>query len=567
MRLYPELKISIGLIIAFSLVVAGGSFAYINSTRAVSYGKSVNKGLELLAALESLLQVTKTNQKAALVYATTGDAIALKKFEESIKTVEPHLQYIKGEAATDNRRYVLITSLETQIRAFNNQISTIVVERKKTGKNLTLAENFRQVLDNKYELIRGRVFFIESEEQELLKRKMALYERESQNLFKTYALLAGMVAIFFLALIFTLVRYIRSTREAVEAERRIADTIFKFAPIGILILNEKLEVKSSNPMFSGYLQGADWEGKRVLDLIPDLPTEVVDYLDMFTDHWKGLETAKEFTEARIFEDRYFNLVLWPMLSAGEEKGIIMLFLDTTAKVNLDKQKQLLLNTFTHDLKNPLIGNQYLLKAIQEGDEKLDSEQKEMIANINQGTEDVLRMVTNILSIAKLEDHSKALNITEFNGSSLIDEAIEELRNICVSKNIEIEKDCSAGKFPLHSDRNMLKHLLINLLANAIKFSDEGEKVTVTLAKESGIALFKVSDNGPGIQEIDMRNLFSRTWQGELGRAVPGGTGIGLYLCAQIVQALKGEIRCESGSARGTTFIVKIPERLEVVKAE
>lgn len=562
MRIYPELKISIGLILSFALVVAGGGYAYINSSRAIEYGKSVKKGLEQLAALESLLQVTKTNQKAAILYATTGNVSYREKFEKSISRVNPHIQYIKGKAAKDKRRYILLTGIETQLRGFNNQISSLVIERKTTGKNFEISEGVKNDLDSKYELIRGRVYFIESEEQELLKRKISLYERESKSLFTTYSILAVMVALFFLGLIFTLVRYTRTTRQAAEAEQRIASSVFKFAPIGILILNEKLEVQSSNPMFTRFINDEEYKGKSVLELIPDLPNDVVDYLDMFTESWGGVQSAKELKEARVFQDRYFDLVLWPMLNEEEQKGIIMLFLDTTDKVNLDKQKQLLLNTFTHDLKNPLIGNQYLLKAINEGDNNLESDQREILENLNRGTEDVLRMVTNILNIAKLQDHSQTLNLTEFNTINLIDESIDSLKTFWNSKGIAIEKELPEEAVLMNTDKNLMKHLLVNLLSNAIKFSNENDVVTVSLTQESDIVAIGVSDQGPGISESDKKKLFTKTWQGELGLAVPGGTGIGLYLCSQIAQALKGAIKCESSGGVGTKFIVKIPRVLQ-----
>ncbi|MBI1270235.1 PAS domain-containing protein [bacterium] len=568
MRLQPEVRISLGVLLSFSLVALGAVFAYFNTMRAIEYGKSVEKSFELLAAMESLLQVIRANQRYAYKFASTGDPLEQEKYRSSAESVAPHLEFIKGLASTDSRRYLLLTSLETQVSGFSNLVSGIVQSRLESDSNQVLPGELKTELEERYDYIRGRVLYIEGEEKELLKRRISLQERETRALFSTYALLGFACFVLLVFLLLALTRYVRTTRKAAEAERRVADSIFLNSPVGIVVLDRDLNVVTFNPVFAdtyGPEQSAALKGKPVTEIFSDVQEGSGKFIRELASSRVLQSEYADFAEQLIFADRFHDFILWPLLDGAEPRGFVLLFVDVTEKVTANKQKQLLFNTFTHDMKNPLIGNQYLLKALKQI-ASIDAEESQtLVEQIVQGNNDVLRMIANVLELAKIQSGKQFIAQSSFDLGLVIEECVSDLSSLARQRDVTIEIQLPGGGMEIVADRVLLKLLVMNLLNNAIKFSPEGDSVSLIIEKDESTARIIVQDHGPGIPFEERKKLFRSAWQGEIGKKVPGGTGIGLFLCGQIIKVLNGSIIMNSEDREGSIFEVELPLDLSLDK--
>ena len=118
--------------------------------------------------------------------------------------------------------------------------------------------------------------------------------------------------------------------------------------------------------------------------------------------------------------------------------------------------------------------------------------------------------------------------------------------------------------PARGDESLMRHILINLLTNAVKYSKEAAAIEFTLERHNGEAIFRVQDRGIGIPAADQKQLFSAFHRGQNAGQVPG-TGLGLLIVKRCVEVHGGQITCDSSEGQGTTFTVKLPLFAEAVE--
>ena len=153
---------------------------------------------------------------------------------------------------------------------------------------------------------------------------------------------------------------------------------------------------------------------------------------------------------------------------------------------------------------------------------------------------------------KYDAEKLILNKTDFNIYELTKLVYDELKPLADSKNIEFSIDCENKELEVQADRSELRRVICNLCGNAISYTPEGGKVVITLKNESNDLIFSVSDNGCGIPQEDIPNMFQRFSQGT-SKKRSAGTGLGLYLSRQIIESHGGKIWLESAVNKGSEF--------------
>lgn len=143
-----------------------------------------------------------------------------------------------------------------------------------------------------------------------------------------------------------------------------------------------------------------------------------------------------------------------------------------------------------------------------------------------------------------------------NAGSLLETAAAQVRLAAAERGIRILKVVPESLPPIRADRSRILQVLANLLANALRFTPEGGRVTLRAALRAGEAVLSVEDTGTGIPAADVPHLFDRFWQGR--RAERGGAGLGLAIVRGIVEAHGGEVGVESRPGVGTTFSFTLP---------
>lgn len=168
------------------------------------------------------------------------------------------------------------------------------------------------------------------------------------------------------------------------------------------------------------------------------------------------------------------------------------------------------------------------------------------------------LTTDFLELSRLESGRMHLKREPIHLGGLIEESLAVVRAQASSKQIELETEFDSSLAPFHGDRKLLKQLLLNLLTNAIKYSNPGDVVTVALRSEDDEVSMEVRDTGRGISPEDQERLFQRFYRAADGEDDVQGTGLGLVIAKRIAESHEGSIFVESALGEGTTFAVKLP---------
>jgi PAS domain S-box-containing protein len=237
----------------------------------------------------------------------------------------------------------------------------------------------------------------------------------------------------------------------------------------------------------------------------------------------------------------------------------------------DKLKTAFLSNMSHEIRTPMnaiVGFSDLLS-----DEKLTPEERrDFIAQINQGADDLMRLIDDIIDIAKIEAGQVNVHIAE----CFVRELFKELHLMFLQNirrtgkenvTIRLSWDWPLNELAIYTDPFRLKQILVNLLSNAVKFTEEGEIVLGIEEHPEGI-YFYVKDSGIGIREEKQKVIFHRFMQGhETKTKLYGGTGLGLAISKNLTEILGGEIGVNSKSGEGATFWFILPRNEVPLKYE
>ncbi len=230
-----------------------------------------------------------------------------------------------------------------------------------------------------------------------------------------------------------------------------------------------------------------------------------------------------------------------------------------------KDKELLMLTLTHDLKTPLnsiIGYTHLLKDSING----PKETGHYLLNIHKSADYILKLVQNLLDLARLQSGKIKLENKTFNMAQLLDSVIERVRPEAIDKNIELINQTEIDKSLYYrTDPFRLSQILLNLLSNAVKFTKEGSvkmeaSIETVYAKKEVLKII-ISDTGIGIADKDIVNIFKEFNRGSGEGQQFEGSGMGLAITKKLIALLNGKIKVESDIQKGSKFFIQIPVQI------
>ncbi|MFA7255388.1 MAG: PAS domain-containing sensor histidine kinase [Candidatus Omnitrophota bacterium] len=226
---------------------------------------------------------------------------------------------------------------------------------------------------------------------------------------------------------------------------------------------------------------------------------------------------------------------------------------------MDKRKSAFVANVSHEFKNPLNNMGLSLAYLDEGSAgPVNEKQKMMLGIARRSTERLIRLVTDLLDLAKIEAGKMKLKKEKVPITSVAEEVIASNADELAAKKMVLEKDFSESAGTVWADRDKLTEVIINLLSNAVKYTPAGGKITLRISGTPQAARFEISDSGPGIAKEDFRKLFDKFER--LTAEREEGTGLGLSITKDIIDLHKGRIWVESELGKGSKFIFTLPRK-------
>ena len=298
------------------------------------------------------------------------------------------------------------------------------------------------------------------------------------------------------------------------------------------------------PVMDGYEVTRRMRAMKDLPFIPILLITAYDRANAV----KGLDLgADEFIRKPIEADELLARV----------RSLLRLKHSIAERDRIDRQRQDFVSRLTHDLRTPLVAADRMLGLLQDGVlGEISPQICEALTIMGRSNSNLLEMVNKLLDVYRYESGSKTINLQPLDLKELLDQVVQELKPIAISKNLELIADLDDIGL-VKVDRLELLRVFNNLIGNALKFTESGS-VHVSLKSDQSEAIIAIADTGTGVPLEEQPFLFQRFSQGNHQKQ---GSGLGLYLSHYIVNAHNGKIFVKSpnlDSQKGSTFSVHLP---------
>lgn len=332
--------------------------------------------------------------------------------------------------------------------------------------------------------------------------------------------------------------------------------IINYCADGIIIIDEKGHIEQANPACENFV-GLSEENLQSINF-----SNII-YCEKKKDF---KETLKENSEVFLRDCYILNSLRDKKIPVeisfaeviAEEGEAVRKFVgvirDVRAQKEMERLRDDFIATLTHDLRTPLLAAIQTLKFFLDGSVgKLEDKQKMLLATMQKSNEDLLGLVNALLEVYKYDSGKLNLCRTTFLLNDLVEQCYKELKPLADNKKIEFSLKFNPEKeLTINADRGEIRRVIVNLCGNAVNYTHLGGKIDIEVIEKGNDVIFSVTDNGNGIPQEDIPHLFKRFSQGT-SKKRSTGTGLGLYLSRQIVEAHGGKIWLESRLNKGSEF--------------
>ncbi|MED3749634.1 two-component system histidine kinase PnpS [Geobacillus stearothermophilus] len=260
------------------------------------------------------------------------------------------------------------------------------------------------------------------------------------------------------------------------------------------------------------------------------------------------------------ERKHFDVYGAPIIGTNAEwKGIVVVFHDITELKRLEQIRKDFVANVSHELKTPVTSIRGFAETLLDGAMKDEAALEHFLTIILKESERLQTLVEELLDLSKIEQQGFRLNMEDVDVAQVMVEAVAVFRKQAAEKGIDLRAEAPSG-LTIRGDRNRLKQILLNLLANALAYTPERGNVAVWAEETDGEVLIHVKDTGIGIEEHEIPRIFERFYRVDKARSRnSGGTGLGLSIVKHLVEAHRGYITVTSEVGRGTEFTIHFPK--------
>lgn len=335
-------------------------------------------------------------------------------------------------------------------------------------------------------------------------------------------------------------------RDSIEKQNKL-QSILKSMDSGVIAVDRRNKVIIINP-YAQKIFGVEKEiiGHNLMDCIRDYELE-----DIFKNNIEYKEIKILWPEEKILKVRTADII-----SDKEHIGTVAVVQDITDIRKLENMRSQFVANVSHELKTPLTSIKGFAETLRYVEDAKTREK--FLGIIDDEAERLTRLISDILTLSDIEQNREVKAKEVIDVSDVIKDVYNLMKHTADMKDIDIEIIIKNSP-KICGDKDRFKQMLINLIDNAIKYSESGDKVYIGTEIKEKRCIVWVEDTGFGISKEHIPRLFERFYRVDKARSrARGGTGLGLAIVKHIVLSFEGEIYVESELGRGTKFIVEIP---------
>ena len=360
---------------------------------------------------------------------------------------------------------------------------------------------------------------------------------------------------------------IRLTQENLEQESKRLHSILSYMTDGVLATNRRGKITMINDMAKKQLgvQKEEVLNKSILELLKiEDEYELRDLITQVPELMIDSQDANgEYLSLRV----RFALV---RRESGFISGLVAVLHDTTEQEKEERERRLFVSNVSHELRTPLTSVKSYLEALDEG-ALSEPVAPDFIKVSLDETNRMMRMVTDLLHLSRIDNATSHLDVELINFTAFITfilNRFDKMRGSDEEKKYELVRDYPITSVWIEIDTDKMTQVIDNILNNAIKYSPDGGKITVTMKTTDDQMILSISDQGLGIPKQDLPRIFDRFYRVDRARSrAQGGTGLGLSIAKEIIKQHKGFIWAKSIYGKGSTFTIVLPYDKDAVKEE
>jgi len=343
---------------------------------------------------------------------------------------------------------------------------------------------------------------------------------------------------------------IRSMDTAVVCTDR-NDCITDANPAAEVLLRQKLES----------LVGQSWYGLFGLPNDDEESPSRGSELDLRGMVSKGHMVLKGHFPSRTLPQVVLDVTSTRLEVDGESAGYVHVVRDVSAQENFIKTKDEFILNVAHELRSPLASLRASIDLLIEDYARMDKrEMRQMLRTLERATTKFQRLVENLIDIGNLWAGRFRVHLAPTKFADLMKDALVQVEPLLHARgqHLEVEMDKAPDCYVM-ADRTRIAQVIINLLMNASKYSEDDAAITLSTCEDEGFLSIGVTDHGRGIPPEELESIFTRFFRGKRAEEEEPGIGLGLALAKGIVQAHGGQMRVESQLGTGTTFWFSLPK--------
>ena len=360
---------------------------------------------------------------------------------------------------------------------------------------------------------------------------------------------------------------IRLTQENLEQETKRLNSILSYMTDGVLATNRRGQITMINDMAKKQLGIVKEEAlnKSILELLKiEDEYELRDLITQIPELMIDSQNANgEYLSLRV----RFALI---RRESGFISGLVAVLHDTTEQEKEERERRLFVSNVSHELRTPLTSVKSYLEALDEG-ALYDPVAPDFIKVSLDETNRMMRMVTDLLHLSRIDNATTRLDVELINFTAFITfilNRFDKMRSQDDEKKYELVRDYPINSVWIEIDTDKMTQVIDNILNNAIKYSPDGGKITVSMKTTDDQMILSIKDQGLGIPKQDLPKIFDRFYRVDRARSrAQGGTGLGLAIAKEIIKQHNGFIWAKSEYGKGSTFTIVLPYDKDAVKEE